>query len=105
MSPFQTANLRIEKQAADLALLVLNVAGRELNVLSRQVLADLDAALDYVAGDSALRRLVVLSAKPSFLAGADLHEFAEVNSPDEARFISAAGQRLFEKLEKLPIPS
>jgi 3-hydroxyacyl-CoA dehydrogenase/enoyl-CoA hydratase/3-hydroxybutyryl-CoA epimerase len=105
MSLFQTDNLRVERFNAT-ALLTLDVAGRSVNVFNRQVLADLDAALDQVAAAPDLRLLVVRSGKESgFLAGADLQEFAAVQSAQDAVALSSLGQRLFDKLAALSVPS
>jgi 3-hydroxyacyl-CoA dehydrogenase/enoyl-CoA hydratase/3-hydroxybutyryl-CoA epimerase len=106
MTPFSTDNLRIEPAPSGRALLWLDVAGRSVNVFHRQLMADLDAAFDHLAADSALRVLVVRSAKPSgFIAGADLNEFTAIRSPAEASALSDRGQRLFDKLAELRCPT
>src|SRR5205814_2186497 len=72
----------------------------------RQVLADLDGALGALAREPRLPVLVVRSGKKSgFLAGADLHEFTAIKDAAAARALSAAGQKLFDKLASLPAPS
>ncbi len=103
---FSRPNLRLEVQPDGVAVLWLDVPGRAMNTFSRAVLADLDAALDHIAVDPSARLLVVRSAKPSgFLAGADLHEFTAVQSADDARALSEQGQKLFDKLAGLRVPS
>jgi 3-hydroxyacyl-CoA dehydrogenase/enoyl-CoA hydratase/3-hydroxybutyryl-CoA epimerase len=105
MAFFQADNVWVELQN-DTAFLRLDVAGKSLNVLSRKALDDLAAALDRIAAQPGVRRLVVTSGKPSgFLAGADVHEFAHIAGPQDASALSATGQQLFDKLETLPIPS
>jgi 3-hydroxyacyl-CoA dehydrogenase/enoyl-CoA hydratase/3-hydroxybutyryl-CoA epimerase len=105
MAFFQADNLWVEIQDGT-AFLRLDTAGKTLNVLSRKALVDIDTALDRIASEKNVRGLVVTSAKPtSFLAGADIHEFAHIAGPHEASALSASGQRLFDKLEALPIPS
>src|SRR5579862_1819486 len=102
MTPFQTANLRIEPQGTDRAILWLNLADRPLNVFSRQMLADFDAALDHVAAQPDIAQLFISSAKPSgFLAGADLTELAAITTSEQALAISEKGQRVFDKLADL----
>src|SRR5262249_2899279 len=77
-----------------------------VNVLSRQVLADLDAALDRVAAEGSFRLLVVRSGKPgTFLAGADVHELARLGGPEEAAALSQTRPRVFGQLATLRIPS
>ena len=51
MTVFQTGNLRVEKPSPEFAVLWLEVAGRSLNVLNRQVLQDLESALDHLLRD------------------------------------------------------
>jgi 3-hydroxyacyl-CoA dehydrogenase/enoyl-CoA hydratase/3-hydroxybutyryl-CoA epimerase len=105
MTFLQTDNLRMERRSDGVAVLWFDVPNRPLNVFSRQVLADLDRALDAVAADTSVRALVVRSAKPAgFLAGADLHEFSSVRTPEDAMALSALGQRLFDKVADLRVP-
>jgi 3-hydroxyacyl-CoA dehydrogenase/enoyl-CoA hydratase/3-hydroxybutyryl-CoA epimerase len=102
MTFFQTPNLRVEREAASSARLWLDVADRSVNVLNREVIAELEAALDRVAADGTLRHLQIFSAKSSgFVVGADVHDFAAIGTAEEAMALSAAGQRLFDKLAAL----
>src|SRR5438552_630746 len=79
---------------------------KSVNVLNRQVMVDLDAALDRVGGDATVKLLIIRGAKPSgFLAGADLNEFARIANSEEATALSARGQQLFDKLADLPMPT
>jgi 3-hydroxyacyl-CoA dehydrogenase/enoyl-CoA hydratase/3-hydroxybutyryl-CoA epimerase len=106
MACFQTDNLHITQNPDGVATLVLDVAERSMNVFTRQVLFDLDAALDRIAGERGLRLLVIRSGKPTgFIAGADLQEFTRVTGPSDAEELSLAGQRLFDKLADLRIPT
>src|SRR5205807_2708187 len=106
MPGFQAANLRLEQRPHGIALLRLDVAGRSMNVFNRQVLADLDQALDAVAADPSIRVLAIRSDKQAgFVAGADLREFSDVKGPEDARSLSAAGQELFNKLANLAVPT
>lgn len=74
---------------------------KALNALDAATLAALDAALDQV-GDS--RAVVVTGAgEKAFVAGADIHAMAKL-TPLEAAHFSAFGQRVFDRLEQLPMP-
>lgn len=64
--------------AEGVALLVLDVPGRPMNVLTPDLLAELEACVDRVARDAAVRGAVVTSAKSGFVAGADLKELVNV---------------------------
>ncbi len=101
-----SANMRLENHGDGRVTLWLDMADRSVNVFSRQILADLGAALDQLVADPAPQVVVLRSAKPSgFIAGADLHEFTEVRSPADAMLLSGHGQQLFDRLAKLPIPT
>ncbi len=106
MSPFQSKTLRVEPGADGVAVLWLDLPGHKVNVLNRDVLDDLAAALDRVAADQGVRLLVVRSAKPGgFCAGADLQEFSRISSNRDATAASARGQEVFNKLAGLRVPS
>jgi 3-hydroxyacyl-CoA dehydrogenase/enoyl-CoA hydratase/3-hydroxybutyryl-CoA epimerase len=106
MPIFQSENVAVEKDADGSVVLILDVAGRSHNVFTRQVLADLDAALDKVAALGGVPVLVVRSGKKTgFLAGADLNEFLAVKDAAGAEALSALGQGVFNKLAALPVPS
>jgi 3-hydroxyacyl-CoA dehydrogenase/enoyl-CoA hydratase/3-hydroxybutyryl-CoA epimerase len=105
MTLFRTDNLRVEPQPDGVAVLWLDEPGATHNVFNRQVMAEFDRALDAVAAEPSVRVLVVRSAKPAgFLAGADLHEFTSVKTPEDAMALSAAGQRLFDKVADVRVP-
>jgi 3-hydroxyacyl-CoA dehydrogenase/enoyl-CoA hydratase/3-hydroxybutyryl-CoA epimerase len=106
MALFQAQTMRIDQQPDGVAVLWLDVPGRSMNIFNRQVFADLDAALDRVATEAVVRALVIRSAKPSgFFAGADVKEFTTVQSADDARALSEKGQRLFDKVAALRVPT
>jgi 3-hydroxyacyl-CoA dehydrogenase / enoyl-CoA hydratase / 3-hydroxybutyryl-CoA epimerase len=103
---FQSETITVEKDRDGSAFLKIDAPGQTHNMLSRRMLADLDAAFDAVAAEARLPLLVIRSGKPSgFLAGADLHGFLEIADATEAEALSAQGQRLFDKLAALPIPT
>jgi len=103
---FQSETVIVEKDADGSAFLKIDAPGQTHNMISRQVLADLDAALDRVAAEPRLQLLVIRSGKPAgFLAGADLHGFLEIADEAAAVGLSERGQRLFDKLAALPMPT
>ena len=67
--------------------------------------SELSANLDLLEGRRDLAGLVIISAKPGiFIAGADLREFAAALDipPEETVEKCRMGQRLFQRLSKLP---
>ncbi len=106
MPLFQSETVVVEKDRDGSAFLKIDVPGQTHNMLSHRLMADLDGAFDAVAAEPRLPLLVVRSGKPSgFLAGADLHGFLEIKDAAEAEALSHHGQRLFDKLAALPMPT
>jgi 3-hydroxyacyl-CoA dehydrogenase/enoyl-CoA hydratase/3-hydroxybutyryl-CoA epimerase len=106
MALFESQTVVVERDTDGSAVLKLDVPERPLNVFNRQVLADLDAALDAVQAEPRVPLLVVRSGKKSgFVAGADLEEFLSIRDSAEASAVSERGQRLFDKLAGLPMPT
>src|SRR5579871_4625190 len=106
MAFFERANLRIEKQSEGSAVLVLDVAGRSVNVFNRDVFADVDAALNCLADTPSVKLLAIRSATSAkAIAGADLAAFASIQNADDASALSELGQQIFGKLARLPMPT
>ncbi len=83
----------------------LDHAGSSVNAMSREVLDELDAMLERIAIERPAA-VVILSGKPSgFAVGADLKEFEEYARKGMIREEIEHGQRVFERLARLPIPT
>jgi 3-hydroxyacyl-CoA dehydrogenase/enoyl-CoA hydratase/3-hydroxybutyryl-CoA epimerase len=106
MPLFESQSVTVERDTDGSAVLKLDVPGRSMNVFARQVFADLDAALDAVMAAGKLPVLIVRSGKKSgFLAGADLSEFLAIQDAASAQALSESGQKLFDKVAALPMPT
>lgn len=84
----------------------------KVNLITEEFLARLDALVSALEGDAAAgtaRAVVFTSATPGvFLAGADVKAFvpvAETGDPDLVARKAREGQRVFSRLESLPIPT
>ena len=72
----------------DIALLTFDMPDKGANVLSMSVLAELSAHLDDLEKRANLAGLVIRSGKPgTFIAGADLREFAAGLKADAAQVV------------------
>ena len=84
-----------------IARLSLHDAEHSVNVLSRELLEEIDGQLDELAENTEVAGLFIVSGKPgSFIAGADLTEFAaSLDEPPEViESVSRQGQDLFRRL-------
>lgn len=65
-------NFRFETDADGIATATWDMPGRSMNVITPEVMAELDQIIDAVAGDEAVKGCVIVSGKESFSGGADL---------------------------------
>lgn len=78
---------------------------KALNALNNALFDELDQALDLVKADGNIRVLILTgSGDKAFVAGADIAELVKM-SPLQAKFFSRKGQKVFSKIEELPIPA
>lgn len=99
-------NFDVHRDFRGVMTAILNVADQSVNVFNESVLHDLDELLRDVEHDPSVTALVFRSGKDSgFLAGADLHVIATLNSSDAAEQICAAGQGLMQRIQSLRIPT
>jgi enoyl-CoA hydratase len=94
--------VRLEHEEA-VSTLTLDRPDR-LNALDSEVLAQLRAALEEVAGHAGTRCLIVTGAGKAFVAGADIAAMQEM-SPEQAREFSQEGHRTFDMIEALSFPA
>ena len=96
---------KVEKDEDNIAWLSLNKTDSGTNVLSKDVIEELDLFLIHLS-EKRLRGLVILSAKANgFIAGADVKEFTELKDPTEALELIRYGQSVFGRLENMPFPT
>ena len=104
---FQGKAVSVALQADGIAELTLDLAGEPVNKLDRLTLDELRQALDALKATAGVRALLIASAKPLFVVGADITEFSAAFRRSEAQVLESilAVDRLFCDLEDLPIPS
>jgi 3-hydroxyacyl-CoA dehydrogenase/enoyl-CoA hydratase/3-hydroxybutyryl-CoA epimerase len=98
-------NWILTRDADGFARLTLDKAGTTTNTLSAEVLAELNEALDLLDRDPP-KGLVIASGKANgFIAGADVDEFGEVRTEDDAVAIVKRGWDAFERLAAVKYPT
>ena len=76
------------------------------NIFDAATLRDLSAHLDFIEKETALKGILITSAKKSiFIAGADLQTLLRQAQIGEMRAFIAEGQQIFNRLAALRIPS
>jgi 3-hydroxyacyl-CoA dehydrogenase/enoyl-CoA hydratase/3-hydroxybutyryl-CoA epimerase len=98
-------HLSLTRDENDLLWLELDVAGKSTNVLSVDVLEEIDQVCDEIKAEKA-RGLVIHSGKSTgFVAGADIAHFQKVENKQQALEFIEKGQQIFRKYEDLPLPT
>ena len=65
-------NFTFDVDADGIALVTWNMPGRSMNVIDEKVMEELEAIVEKVASDAAIKGAVVTSGKDTFCGGADL---------------------------------
>jgi 3-hydroxyacyl-CoA dehydrogenase/enoyl-CoA hydratase/3-hydroxybutyryl-CoA epimerase len=98
-------NWKLASDADGIAWVSLDKAGSATNVLSADVMAELDRVLDELAAQKP-RAAIFRSAKESgFIAGADVEEFTRIKDADDAMRLVKRGWDTYNKLAALPFPT
>ncbi len=96
---------KIDTDENGIAWLCIDKADASANVLSSEVMMELDSLLEPLEQNPP-RGLVVYSGKDrSFVMGADINEFIGIESQELAYELVSQGQQLFNRLENLPCPT
>uniref|UniRef100_A0A8C2CHW9 Trifunctional enzyme subunit alpha, mitochondrial n=1 Tax=Cyprinus carpio TaxID=7962 RepID=A0A8C2CHW9_CYPCA len=89
----------------NVAVVRINDPTSKVNTLGRHMQAELVEVINEIWGNSAVKSAVLISSKPgSFIAGADLNMFQACKTAEEVSYLLQAGQKMFEQIEKSPIP-
>ncbi|MEK4171826.1 enoyl-CoA hydratase [Lysinibacillus sp. FSL L8-0312] len=83
---------------------IITIARPPANALSRGIIAEVNAVLNAVEHDDAVRVLVLHGEGRFFSAGADIKEFTGVESGEEFTKLASNGQQVFERVESFSKP-
>lgn len=81
-------------------------AGNTVNSLDKKSIAELDEILDELKKEKKLKGVAIFSKKEKgFIAGADITQFTELQTVDEAMDLVRQAQKAFDKLGKFKTPT
>ena len=106
MSALDTlSHWRLARDPDGLAWLTFDRAASAVNALSADTMAELALVLDALDKDPP-KGLVIRSGKPTgFIVGADVNEFASLDTPEQGRALVARGWNLFNRLAAVRYPT
>ena len=104
LTPRTSAALTVERRD-DVAIITFDLVGEPINKITRGVRAEFAALFDELERDTSIKAVVWRSGKPdNFVAGADIEEFLEWRTPNDAMRASREGHALLDRLERLRTP-
>ncbi|MEM7461859.1 MAG: 3-hydroxyacyl-CoA dehydrogenase NAD-binding domain-containing protein [Pseudomonadota bacterium] len=99
-------NFKVETGSDGVAVVTWDMPGKSMNLIDQSVMAEMDAIIDMVAGDEAIKGAVITSGKETFSGGADLSmlqgSFADFQKMKESDPEGAA-TILFEGVSQLQV--
>jgi 3-hydroxyacyl-CoA dehydrogenase/enoyl-CoA hydratase/3-hydroxybutyryl-CoA epimerase len=93
-------NIRYEVDGDGVAHIVWDMPGRTMNVLHAESIAEYAAAVERAIADPTVKGAVVASAKPAFIAGADLPWMETLTAEVAGEAPKARARRLFDEFMK-----
>jgi 3-hydroxyacyl-CoA dehydrogenase / enoyl-CoA hydratase / 3-hydroxybutyryl-CoA epimerase len=90
--------IKLDIDGNGIATITIDLPERSMNVLTPELIAELNAAIDGIAGDAAVKGAVLASGKEAFCAGADLLDLAGVF---EQTVVPAAAYAKYRGLQDL----
>ena len=106
MMPAQRIQKAFRVEVVDgVATVWFDVPGEPVNTLSQETGAELQALVEELGRDAAVRAMVIASGKADgFVAGAKLEMLRQVRTAAEAEALSRDAQAAFDRLERLAKP-
>lgn len=96
---------QLNREDSGIAVAVLDKAGESANSLSIEVMAEFAQILNQLDIHQP-KGLIVRSGKAAgFIAGADIGEFSQLDTPEQGRALVARGWDLFNRLAAVPYPT
>lgn len=94
-----------ERDADGIVWLTLDKPATTANVLSSDVLQELDGLLRELQSQPPAGVVVISGKKGGFIAGADIKEFTALTDEQDGYRLIHAGQQVLDRLEALPCPT
>lgn len=98
-------NFRLRVDQRGVVTVTLDVPDRPINIFTRDVIRELSSIVGELERSEATAVVFRSCRDSGFCAGADVSAIADMGSPNEANGLLKTGQRLFHRVEHLPMPT
>jgi 3-hydroxyacyl-CoA dehydrogenase/enoyl-CoA hydratase/3-hydroxybutyryl-CoA epimerase len=96
---------RLEFDLDQVCWLTLDRAGESANSLSNEVLSELERIVTYLESEPPAGLVLQSGKKGSFIVGADVREFEQVENAEQAAGLMREAHNLFNRVESLQFPT
>jgi 3-hydroxyacyl-CoA dehydrogenase/enoyl-CoA hydratase/3-hydroxybutyryl-CoA epimerase len=105
MSNSEYRNWRLDYDIDQVCWLTIDRAGETTNSLSQDVLTELEEIVTKLENEPPKGLILQSGKKKSFIVGADVREFDQVSSVQEAEGFIREVHRVYDRIEALPFPT
>jgi enoyl-CoA hydratase len=92
------------KTAIDSKVATVTLNNPPVNALGPEVLKELEATLDELAGNKDVKVIILTGTGPVFIAGADIKAMTQIQSVADGKKAAGEGQRIFLKIARMEKP-
>ncbi|MFY9458791.1 MAG: 3-hydroxyacyl-CoA dehydrogenase NAD-binding domain-containing protein, partial [Aquabacterium commune] len=103
-SQANTSAFTLDIDADGIGLVTIDMPGRAMNVLNPTLVEPFAALVTQLETDAALKGLVITSAKPTFIVGADIDQLTQITSAEEAFKLCEDLKGMMRRMEKCGKP-
>ena len=96
---------QLEIDSEGIGWLALDMADAKINVLSRDVLIELEGIIGELTARPPNGLIILSSKETGFIAGADINEFPKMKSGNDAYDLMQRAHKMLGQLESLPCPT
>ncbi len=90
--------------AVDSKVATVTINNPPVNALGPDVLKELEATMDELAGKKDVKVIILTGTGPVFIAGADIKAMAQIQSVADGKKAAGEGQRIFLKIARMEKP-
>lgn len=99
------SNWQLAADGDQILWLYFDKAGSSANSFDKTSLSELEEIIESLMGETGYKGLVIASKKSGFIAGADIKEFTQFQSTNDAFDFVRSAQLIFDKIEHLKMPT
>lgn len=103
--PHNWQHWRLQRDENSIYWLTLDRADERVNTINAAVFSEFNAVLDVLEAEPASGLVICSGKQTGFIVGADITQFSELHTAEQAETLIAQGQETLRRLAALPMPT